>query len=61
MRIYTQMHCKNTGQLEDQLVVRESEDGIYLKCAGCDKVQGYEIGFFAHKYQSYTEKAKKNG
>ena len=50
-RLYTTMHCKNTGKDEPQYVVRESEDGITLRCGGCDKTHSHEIGFFAELYE----------
>ena len=53
MRRFTKMYCKKTGQDEWQLVVKESEDGIYLKCEGCGVEHGHEIGEFADKYQLY--------
>lgn len=60
-RIYTQMLCKETGKEEDQLVVRESEDGIYLECVGCGLIRGYEIGRFAHLYASTESRGSDKG
>jgi len=54
-RFYTTMHCKNTGKDEPQYVVKESEDGITLKCGGCDKTHSHEIGFFAELYNREAE------
>jgi len=49
-RVFTQMFCKETRQDENQIVVKESESGITLRCAGCQQERGYEIGFFAHLF-----------
>jgi translation initiation factor 2 beta subunit (eIF-2beta)/eIF-5 len=49
------MFCKATGRDEPQIVVRESEDGIYLKCKGCGAIRGYEIGLFADDYFKEAE------
>ena len=54
-RMCTTMFCKATGRDEPQIVVRESEDGIYLKCKGCGVIRGYEIGFFADDYFKEAE------
>lgn len=50
-RTYTRMFCPKTGNEEMQYVVRESEDGITLRCGGCNKNHSHEIGRFAHLYQ----------
>lgn len=50
MSVFTVMNCAKTGKEENQIKVRSSEDGIYLKCEGCGKVRGYEIGFFAELF-----------
>ena len=42
-----EMFCRTTGKVEKQELVKSSEDGFYLKCLGCGKVHGYEIGRFA--------------
>lgn len=39
--------CLTTKRLEEQEVLKEIEDGITLKCRGCGKVHGHEIGEFA--------------
>lgn len=46
------MFCKKTGKDEPQYKDRESEDGIYLRCSGCGKITGYEIGFFADLFNA---------
>ena len=51
MSVFTRMKCPETKKEEDQTTVRESENGIYLRCGGCGKVRGYEIGYFADKFR----------
>ena len=41
------MYCPKTEKMEKQIVIKESEDGITLKCLGCEKIYGKEIGYFA--------------
>ena len=53
-RPYVKMDCKRTGKPEMQYVVRESEDGITLRCGGCRTHHSHEIGEFAHLYQGST-------
>lgn len=55
------MFCKKTGKDEWQRTVRESEDGVYLKCDGCGKIRGYEIGFFADIFQNADRDMLKEG
>ena len=43
----TFMMCKKTGHAEPQYLVKEDDDGVYLRCGGCGKVHGHEIGEFA--------------
>lgn len=50
MNVFTKMKCPETGKEENQIKVRGSEDGVYLRCEGCGKVRGYEIGYFADKF-----------
>lgn len=57
-RPYTTMDCKETGKSEVQYVVRESEDGITLRCGGCGDIHSHEIGFFADLYEE-AAKARK--
>jgi uncharacterized Zn finger protein len=45
MNLY--MGCKTTGKDEPQYLVKEDDDGVYLRCGGCGKVHGHEIGYFA--------------
>lgn len=54
-RVYTKMFCLITNQEEPQFVVKMDDDGVTLRCAGCGGIRGYEIGFFADKYQSSGE------
>ncbi len=51
---HSDVFCKRTGKIETQYIVRESEDGITLRCGGCDKHHSHEIGEFAHLYQGPT-------
>lgn len=39
--------CPHTRKEEGQEIVRESEDGISLKCKGCGKIHHHEIGELA--------------
>ena len=41
-----EMFCKKTRKIEKQKLVKSNEDGFFLKCLGCGKVRGYEIGRF---------------
>lgn len=45
--VFTPMFCPETGKLEKQTVVKQREDGVTLKCAGCGKEHSHEIGYFA--------------
>jgi uncharacterized Zn finger protein len=45
-----EMYCEETGKMEPQFKVRGSEDGIYLRCGGCGKVHGHEIGEFSYLF-----------
>lgn len=54
-RRYTVMKCSITGLDEPQYVVKETEDGITLRCEGCGKHHSHEIGFFAHLYHPEAE------
>ena len=38
------MRCPKTKQLEDQETIRESEDGITLRCQVCGEEHSHEIG-----------------
>ena len=38
------MCCPKTGKLEEQEIIKESEDGITLRCNGCGKNHSHEIG-----------------
>lgn len=40
------MKCNVTGKMEKQTIVKESDDGVTLKCEGCGKTHGHEIGYF---------------
>lgn len=53
--VFTTMKCKVTGKDEKQFTVKQSEDGIHLKCEGCGQTRGYEIGFFSDKFKEGKE------
>jgi len=36
--------CPVTKKEEAQVILKESEDGVMLKCKGCGKVHSHEIG-----------------
>jgi len=38
------MYCPTTKREEFQEILREDDDGMYLKCVGCGKTYGKEIG-----------------
>lgn len=38
------MNCPVTNKREIQIIIRETEDGIFLKCEGCGKEHSHEIG-----------------
>lgn len=44
---HVKMLCQKTGKDEEQEIVKESEDGVTLRCLGCGKVHSHEIGEFA--------------
>lgn len=48
--------CPITKKKEDQEIIKESEDGIYLKCSGCKQIKGYEIGYFSDYFNKQFEK-----
>lgn len=53
MRRFEKMYCNKTEKDEWQLVVKESEDGVILKCEGCGGEHDHEIGEFADKFQLF--------
>lgn len=57
-RVYTNMLCKETGEMEPQFVVKEDVDGITLECSACGQIHAHEIGFFAHLYQNLGGEGK---
>jgi len=38
------MYCPITKKDEEQAIIKKDDDGIYLKCKGCNKTYGKEIG-----------------
>lgn len=56
--IYTWMECPDTRRDEPQYLVKMNVDGVRLRCGGCNKTYGREIGYFADKYQSLATTAR---
>ena len=49
------LKCPKTRKLENQETVKESEDGITLKCGGCGKIHSHEIGELAEFFDNGQE------
>lgn len=48
-------YCPVLKKDAKQVKVKESEDGVYIRCEGCGKVYGREIGFFADCFEPYQQ------